>query len=55
MEKNSMDLMNEALDIFKAKYPNDISMAYASFTGICLVLVDLKTAQNILSTAKEIA
>lgn len=53
MEKNSMTLMDEALDILKAKYGNRNDLAYASFAGYVIAAVDLKTANFILECVKD--
>lgn len=50
MEKNSMELMDKALELLKAEDPN---LAYARMVGICNAAVDLKTAQFILSVVES--
>ena len=53
MEKNSMALMDEALAILKVKFQGRNDLALASMVGYTSALVDLKTAQMILSVVKE--
>jgi hypothetical protein len=50
MEKNSLQILQEALDILKAKNPE---LAYAGMTGYLMAFADLKTAQMILQMVKE--
>jgi hypothetical protein len=53
MEKNSMALMDEALNILKTKFEGRNDLALASMVGYATALVDLKTAQMILSIVKD--
>jgi hypothetical protein len=53
MEKNSMALMDEALNIIKEKYADQPHLAYAAFAGYVIAAVDLKTANFVLECVKE--
>lgn len=53
MEKNSMELMNEALEILQQKFGGRPDLAYASLVGYATAAVDLKTARFILDCVKE--
>ncbi len=53
MEKNSMALMDEALRILKVKYADRSDLALAAMVGYASALVDLKTAQTLLSVVKD--
>jgi len=53
MEKNSMAIMDEALEILKGKFPDRNDLALASMVGYAIALVDLKTAKMILSIVKD--
>jgi phosphohistidine swiveling domain-containing protein len=50
MEKNSMEIMDKALAILKAKNPDT---AYAAMVGLATASVDLKTAKFILSVVEK--
>jgi hypothetical protein len=50
MEKNSLEVLQEAMDILKAKNPE---LAYAGMAGYLMAFADLKTAQMVLQMVKE--
>lgn len=50
MEKNSLEILQEALALMKAKSPE---LAYAGMAGYLMALADLKTAQMVLQMVKE--
>lgn len=50
MEKNSMDLLQQALDILKKE---DYNTAYAAMTGYLIAFADLKTAQAVLELVEN--
>jgi hypothetical protein len=52
MEKNSMELMEQALAILKIKNGDRTDLAYAEFAGYSIAAVDLKTAKTILDYVK---
>ena len=53
MEKNSMDLMNKAMEMLKEEFSNNTALAYATMVGYATASVDLKTAQYILSLVEK--
>jgi hypothetical protein len=50
MEKNSLEVLQEAMDILKAKSPD---LAYAGMAGYLMAFADLRTAQMVLQMVKE--
>jgi hypothetical protein len=50
MEKNSLEILQEALEILKEK---NATTAYAGMAGYLMAFADLKTAQMVLHLVKE--